>query len=443
MPRSDELKPDFSFVRGKRLLIALSGGADSVALAALLAGAREEYRLTLFAAHLDHGIRPESRGDAAFCQALCRRLEIPLACARLELREEAARLHTGLETLARARRYEFLRAQKRETGADFIALAHHMDDQAETVLMHLGRGAGPGGVCGMREVAGDLYRPLLGFRKAALTAWLQARGLSWREDATNAVDDTPRNALRLHALPALEQCYPQFVPALARCARAAQIEDDYLEEQTRIFLEDRGGGHPFCQWIDLDPPPARALLRRALMKVCPSSPDFEGVNALERLCQQPRGRLDLGKTHLAERCGRRLYFVPKQLPAIPEAPLDLDGETRFEPLCRIEAAPCDPVPIRDDPTAQVLDPEALRGAMIRLRRPGDRIRPLGCGDKLLSDFFTDKKLDRPLRDAVPLIARENRVLWACGVGISQEAALRPGCRAVQLKCIFINTTHWR
>ena len=437
MPRATELKPDFSAACGKRLLIALSGGADSVALAALLAEARSEYDLTLFAAHLDHGIRPESADDAAFCAELCRKLEIPLTCARLEIREEAARLHMGLETLARMRRYEFLQAQRQQTGADFIALAHHMDDQAETVLMHLGRGAGPGGVCGMRELSGDLYRPLLGFRKAELQAYVKSRGLSWREDATNAVADTPRNALRLHALPALEQCYPRFVPALTRYARAAQIENDYLDELTREFLEIRGGGNPFCRWIDLDPPPERALLRRALMKACPVSLDFETVNALEALCGQLRGKLDLGKTHLAERCGIRLYFVPKRLPAIPEVALKLDGATRFEPLCRIEAAPCDPVPIRDDPTTQALNAKPLRGAVIRLRRPGDRIRPLGGGDKLLSDYFTDKKLDRPLRDAVPLIARENRVLWACGVGISQEAALIPGCRAVKLKCIIL------
>lgn len=441
MRRENAPTPDFSAVRGRRLLIALSGGADSVALTVMLHRAREAYDLTLSAAHLDHGIRPESSEDAAFCRLLCDRLGIPFMSKRVDVPAEAASRRVGVETLAREIRYEWLRQCKAETGSDYIALAHHMDDQAETVLMHLARGTGPEGIGGMRMVSGDLYRPLLNCRKAELTEYLRANGFSWREDATNAIDDNPRNALRAHAIPELEKSYPQFVKAAARYARAAQIESDCLSELTRDYLDRNLGGNGLCVWLSLDNPPHRAILRRALRAACPEDAlDWDRLNALEALCAASRGRLDLGGRWLAERTGRRLYFVPKRPAPIPPAALKLEGETAFPPLGRITATPCEPVPIRDDPRRQALDPAALQGAVIRTRRDGDRIRPLGCGDRLLSDYFTDKKIDRPLRDAIPLVAVGDRVYWVCGLGISQEAALRPGGDAVRLEYSEYDTT---
>ena len=424
--------PDFSVVRGKRLLIALSGGADSVALAVLLAEARAEYRLTLYAAHIDHGIRADSPEDAAFCRALCQRLDIPFCCARLDVPAEARERREGLESAARRLRYEHLRRFKAELGAELIALAHHMDDQAETVLMHLARGAGSGGAAGMRPLCGDLWRPLLGCRKAELTDYLRGKGLAWREDATNAVADNPRNAIRLHVLPELEKSYPQCVRAIARYANTAGIEDDCLDALTGAYLARGGGVSGHCRWIDLESPPHRAILRRALLGACPESLSWEQVNALEALCGQDRGKLDIGSGVFAERTGHRLYFVQKQPMQIEPAALSPDGVTTLPGLGRVTTKPCAPVPIRDDPMRQVLNPAALAGAVLRTRRPGDRIRPLGCGDRLLSDYLIDRKVDRPLRDATPLVAVGGRVHWVVGLGISQEAALVPGCEAVEL-----------
>lgn len=425
--------PDFSVARGKRLLIALSGGADSVALAILLAQARQDCDLTLFAAHVDHGIRAESAGDAAFCQALCRRLDVPFYCARLDVPAEARRRREGLESVARRLRYEQLRRFKAEVGADLIVLAHHMDDQAETVLMHLSRGAGTGGVAGMRPLSGDLWRPLLGCRKAELADYLNQKGFSWREDATNAVADNPRNAIRLHVLSELEKCYPQCVPAIARYASTAGIENDCLDELTGEYLARGGGVSGLCRWIELESPPHRAILRRALLQACPGPLSWEQVNALEALCGQIRGKLDVSNGIFAERTGHRLYFVQKQPPQIEPVALSLDGVTALPGLGRVTAKPCAPVPIRDDPMRQVLNPATLAGAVLRIRRPGDRIRPLGCGERLLSDYLIDRKVDRPLRDATPLVAVGERVHWVCGLGISQEAALAPGCEAIELR----------
>lgn len=432
MVRNAVPKPDFSAVRGKRLLIALSGGADSVALAALLCAAREADRLTLFAAHVDHGIRPESAEDAAFCRALCQRLDIPFFCERVDIPALARLSRRGFEAEARLQRYAILNRFMAETGADYIALAHHMDDQAETVLMHLSRGAGVEGVCGMRAIQPQsrLYRPLLDYRKAELVEYLKQNGFDWRDDSTNRVDDNPRNAIRLNVIPELEHSYPQFVRAAARFAKTAQIESDYLEALTGDFLSKHFADH----WLDLSELPPRAILRRALRAACPVNElPWDQLNALEALCFEPHGKIDLSADIYAERAGHRLYFVPKRIVTVEPVQLKLDGETVCEPLCTITATPCEPKPIKDDPWRQVLNREVLEGAVIRTRREGDRIRPLGSGDKLLSDYFIDKKIDRPLRDSIALIAVGNRVHWVTGYGISQDAAVHPGDGAVLLE----------
>ena len=435
MRREQTSIPDFSAVRGRRILIALSGGADSVALAVMLAEAREAYALTLFAAHVDHGIRPESAEDAAFCRDLCGRLEIPFFCERVDVPVEASRNQCGLETAARNCRFTSLMRILDETRSDFIALAHHMDDQAETVLMHLARGAGVEGVRGMRTLTGNsrLYRPLLNWRKADLTEFLRKRSFSWREDATNRIADNPRNGLRLNVIPEIEKWYPQFVPAVARFARTAQIESDLLDALTADYLSAASSARQRCAWLSLDPLPHPAILRRAIRALCPEVLGWEQINALEALCARSRGKLDLGASVFAERTGRRLYFVRKRPLAIEPVALSLRGETYLAPLGTITASPCPPVPVMDDPFRQVLNAQVLNGAVLRTRREGDRIRPLGGGDKLLSDFFIDKKVDRPLRDATPLVAVANRVHWVIGHAISQEAAIKPGEDAVMLK----------
>lgn len=435
--RSAAPAPDFAPLRGRRVLVALSGGADSVALLVMLCEAREDLGATLFAAHLDHGIRPESAGDAEWCRALCARLGVPLYAERIDVPALAAQCGEGLESVARRERYRFLRRIKADVGANCIALAHHMDDQAETVLMHLSRGAGPEGIGGMAVISGDLVRPLLAFRKRELEAWLSRRGLTWREDATNAVADNPRNALRMHGIPALEQSYPQFVAAAARYAQSARIESDFVKDQTEVWMKGRVDRGPYGQRLLLDEMPHPAILRRAIRAICLGDIGWERLNAVEALAGASHGAQEISKDLRAERGRRHLYFLRGEPAPMREAPLDLNGVTALPGLCEISAKPSPPEAVRDDPFRQVLDAAALKGAVLRTRQNGDRFRPLGCGDRLLSDFLTDRKVDRPLRDYLALVARENRVLWVCGLGISEDAKLTGGTeRAVALDCRY-------
>ena len=429
--------PDFSLVRGERILIALSGGSDSVALTHMLWDVRSRYDLTLFAAHLDHGIRCDSRDDVLFCQNYCAELDIELITTRFEVPSEALRLGEGIETTARRLRHAWLTSVADELRVDRIALAHHMDDQAETVLMHLSRGTGPEGVCGMRPFSGRLYRPLLCMRKAQIIDYLEKHDLCWRDDATNGIDDTPRNAIRIHVIPELERCYNKAVEAISRFTISAQIESDFLSEETQRFIEDRLLIGPFGKRLDIRQEVADALLRRAIRVITDNRIDWEDLNDICVLCKRQKGVLNVSGGLRFERCGHFIYLLQDNLPVKSEIPLSLDGGTELGQICHIDAKPSCAVPIRSDPFRQVLNADALNGAVLRTRRPGDRFRPLGCGDRLLSDYFTDRKLDRPLRDHIALVACGSRVLWVCGMGISEDVKLNSvDDHAVLLDCRY-------
>lgn len=413
---------DFSPVRHKRLLVALSGGADSVALLHLLADARESMHLTLVAAHIDHCIRgEESRADAEFCREMCQALNIAFHLRRIDVPAAARASGEGLETAARRLRYEALRQCKCETQCDFIVLAHHLDDQAETVLMHLLRGCGSEGIGGMRETDGDLYRPLLNIPKSALTQFLAQRNIPWREDRTNAEAFTPRNALRLHALPVLEEIYPSAAAAIGRYAEAAQCDNRLLESLTDAFFSEHLERGPYGTRIVHPQTADEAVLRRCIRRNCGTDLSHEKLLELIALCQKKRGKLEISKTIAAERTPNALYFLPKKR-VLPE-PVPLRNGASLEGLGRISICEGRAEPIRGEPLRQMMRKGAFENAVLRTRRDGDRIRPMGCGDRLLSDYLTDKKIDRPLRDSLPLIAVGNRVLWVVGAGIAEEAKL--------------------
>lgn len=426
--------PDFSAARGRRLLVALSGGSDSVSLLCMLHEQCKPLGLTLFAAHVDHCIRgDESRADAEYCCELCARLDIPVHVQTVDVPAVCRETGEGTETAARRLRYEALRRIKAETGAEWIALAHHLNDQAETVLMHLLRGCGPEGACGMSELTGDLYRPLLRTPKSTLEEWLHERNIPWREDKTNFDPFTPRNALRLHVLPALEESYPKAAGAIARYAEAAQCENRLMDRLTDEFLAGHLERGPYGARLLRPDEADEAILRRAIRRTCPADLSHDKLVELTALCRKNRGRTGISKNLTAERTPSAIYFLQSRAVYPEPAPLPEEGTVQLGNLGTITARPSEKIPVLDDPCRQVLDADALRGAVVRTRRDGDRFRPLGTGDRLLSDYLTDRKIDRPLRDFIPLIAVGTRILWVAGVGISEDARLRPDTKnAIEL-----------
>ncbi len=224
-----------------RLVVAVSGGADSYALLRLLLELRSELQLDLIAAHLDHALRPDSADDAAWLAMQCAECDVPLLAERLA---DATAAAITSEAAARDVRRDFLARVCRSRGAGWVATGHTADDQAETVLHRLLRGTGPRGLGGMAVVAPlqpglQIIRPLLDVRRGELEAWLRSRSLDWRTDITNADPRFTRNRIRGDLLPLLrEQFNPQIDVALVRCARQCRELDDWLRKTAAAALTD-------------------------------------------------------------------------------------------------------------------------------------------------------------------------------------------------------------
>lgn len=411
-------------VKGKKVLIALSGGADSVCLMHLLAQKRDEYGMRLCAAHYHHGIRgDDADGDLEFCRTQAEMEGIPFYSERGDVPRYAREHGLGLESAAREMRYDFLERTRRSTGCDVIALAHHADDNAETVLMHILRGTGLKGLRGMPAVSGTLVRPLLGCGKKDILAYLERNGYSWREDATNRESDNPRNILRLEAMPALERAYPGCRDSLNRLALACAADDAFLDRLTDGYMRSAHVRGPYGDRLDISACPDEAILMRAVRRCVGAEVYYDSLMRVLDICRGEGVSVTVAKDIEARAEKGRLYLLRPFIPP-REVPLELNGVTVLPGICTVEAAPAPNVPVRNDPFTQVLDPDALRGAVLRTRRAGDRMHPLGMtGSQSLGDRMTDRKIPLCERDTLPLIAVGSEVIWAPGCGISHTARI--------------------
>ncbi len=302
---------------GEALVVGLSGGADSVALLDALALLRGPRRLRLVAAHLDHGLRPSAAEDAAFCRALCARLGVPLREGRADVRARAAREGRGLEDAARRERYAFLRRVAREEQAGVVAVAHTRDDQAETLLLRLLRGAGAAGLAAMRPRRGRLLRPLLDVPRDEVIAHLRARSLEWREDPTNADPAHLRNRVRHELLPYLERRFnPAARAVIARAAALLADEAAHLREEADAVLAAASAREEGDALVLGRAPLARAPLavaRAALREALRRHGGLRGVGAVhvERLLALVRSPGPSGRTLALP--GRRLARFERDL----------------------------------------------------------------------------------------------------------------------------------
>ena len=414
------------FHPGEKLLLALSGGADSTALLLLMLEESKSTPLQLFAAHFHHGLRGKSADDdLAFVTDLCARHRVPLTTGFGDMRSQGL---TG-ETAAREARYSFLRETMHRLRADVIVTAHNADDQAETILMHILRGAGVSGAAGMRPRTEDIARPLLRAARSEIEAYLAACGQPFRTDETNLCADNPRNILRLEALPAIERAYPGARRALVRFGEASEVLSGHLQREAEEFLGRHLESMPFG-WRLRDAPADDAVLHQALHRLLPGF-CREDILRAAALCRAGgRGRLSMRGIDLEKNAGCLYGILRDRKPSDAETPF-ADG-ARLDGAGTLRALPCDAVPVFSNGPVQAVDASALDGCVLRFLRAGDRIRPLGCGEKAVSDLLTDRKVPRPLRAWLPVLARGRTVLWIPGVALHDDCAIRGTCRAVRV-----------
>ena len=417
---------------GDGIVAACSGGADSLALLLLLWQLRKKYGVRIVAAHFEHGIRgEESLADAAYVKDFCAARKIPFAVASADVPAEAAARGLSLETAARELRYAFLERVRQERRFDSIAVAHHADDQSETVLMRLLRGTGTQGLAAMRPrsgAQGQIIRPLLGVTKAEIRAWCRRNHLQPREDSTNQQADCTRNRLRLLTMPQLRQEYnPELSRALCQLAEVAAAEGEYLDRQVNALWQDAGVVQKEPEFALRQKGVAaqplalqRRIIRRFWQEITGSPQDLGFVQAesLRELCiaGNTGGRQELPAGWTASVSYGRL--VCRRLPAkdlaIPSpAVLQIPGETRWGDYC-CQAQWRKSMPEHTGSLECCLKPEQVPGQMvIRSREAGDTMLLKG-GRKKLKKLLIDDKIPQAERDRIPLLAAGQEILWVVG-----------------------------
>ena len=410
---------------GECVVLGLSGGSDSVALLDVLVRLGRHRGFSVVAAHLDHALRPDSAEDAAFCRQLCATLAVPLRTSRADVAARRQAEGGGLEDAARRERHAFLRRVMDEEGAAWIALAHTRDDQAETVLLRLVRGAGGLGLSAMRPRAGDLLRPMLARSRRDVLDHLAARSLPWREDPSNADLSIARNRVRRELIPYLERHFnPAVREALARSAALLADDADVLAsvEATALTLEGLRSAPRAV---------ARLTVRRALqgagglrgvgLKHVDAILDLAATEAPSgRRVALPGGREAVFNFDEVRIAPRRVTTPPFSLPlTVPGAVALPDGRRLVARAARGPAA-ADVVAVPDAPLE------------IRTRRPGDRVRASGR-DLSLKRFLMDHRVPAQERGALPLLAAGHRVLWVPGQRL--DGADTPERRFVRLELL--------
>lgn len=457
---------------GQHVLVAVSGGADSVALLYALQELAPSLGISLTAVHLNHCIRGKaSDDDAAFVMNLTASLNIPFVQGRSDVPRRARRKGLSLEMAAREARYAFLAKMARKVGADIVATAHTADDQVETILLKLTRGAGPRGLSGIpREVTLcglRVVRPMLDVTRNEIIAFLGENGLSWREDESNRDVSFLRNRVRHEVLPVLEsKLNPKIRDVLLRTAEVISEEDRWLDDLAgSIFSECciKSGGQPFRHArptisghsiVGLECPegfqslPDKPVLdiealgkyplaaRRRVLRlwlacsgVSAELIDFDTVGRIEGLLQRKKGsgEVNIAGNWTVRRQYRQLSMEPslhRVSPSPFRVAVKIPGETILpEPRLRVVTS-LEPGVFK----AKAVGPGALpsrasisyqavgrKKVFVRSWRPGDRMKPLGMsGSKKLQDIFVDQKVPANQRKKIPLFECCDEIIWVPG-----------------------------
>jgi tRNA(Ile)-lysidine synthase len=429
------------------MMVAVSGGPDSMALLAVLYQLRSVYNVTLVVAHINHQLRgEESTRDAVFVEHQAARLGLPFSLRSVDVKGLQRTAGLSPQHAARQLRYACLAALQRALGATHIALGHTADDQAETLLMRLLRGSSPAGFAGMPPVRLPCVRPLLAVSRDAIMAYLRAEGIPWVEDSSNSHPVYLRNRVRLHLLPQLRQYNPQIASRLNELADICRAEQYLLAQQTAQVAAQvvcwQPGKRVLMRCHPYSTAPLavqRRLLRDVVDTLLPAAANasFRHIESLRRLMVHGAvgERCPLPGHWMAERHrDTTLLWHTQQLPAdapvrtlpvpgyvdIPELELRLSADIRrHSSLTATTAGACiDLAPLQLPLT-------------VRFRRPGDRFYPLGApGRRKLKAFLIDRKVPKAERDAVPLVISGSDIVWVTGYSIAEPYKVQPETRDI-------------
>ena len=431
---------------GDKVLVGFSGGADSVVLLSALMALREEWGISLCAAHINHNLRSAAGHDEEFARLFCDERDIPLAVFQADVAGFAASEKLGTEEAGRVLRYKYLHEGLAKFGAAKIALGHHADDNAETILLSLFRGAGLKGLCGIPPVNGQIIRPLLEVSRENIEAYAHENGLKYVIDETNNESDYSRNYIRNKIMPAVHEHFGGGVAAtMTRNALWMREDEEFLSAATKEAYYKLTGAacpaygvppsahkitFPINELLSQPPAITGRIIRHAITILrVEALKDIQSthIQSILDIAQGETGR----EAHLPGFIAKREYAdLILSLPAY-------DAQTDFNyplyPDIPVNTSTISAVLTLQSPKklakshcTQAFNYDKVDGVLeLRTRRPGDKIALAGTGTKKLQDYFTDTKTPKSQRDQIPLLADGSNILWIMDKHNRTGAAYEP------------------
>lgn len=431
------------FEPGDGVVLGVSGGADSVCLLFALYRLRRELGISLYVVHVNHGIRPDAERDADYVEQLCRRLELPFSLTEVDVQTLARQRGCSTEEAGRQVRYEAFERERERRQARRIAVAHHAQDRAETMLFHLFRGTGLAGLGSIRPVRGHVVRPLLGLERRDIETYLEQMQISYCQDCTNDTDAYARNRIRHHILSYAEQEICRG--ATAHLCRTADIFieiEDYMKEQVEragelCVTRQNARLNIDCQvFASLHPALQKGLLLTLLKELSPAHRDMgmQQVEQVLNLCLQSGNRaFSLPQGVGARRSYDRVVLeqpqeqkpisasVRIQVPQSPGEGFSCPVAGGILQLRRMENEKN--VNLSGNLYTKWLDCDRIEELLEwRTRRTGDYLEictTSGHGRKSIKKLFIDEKIPLQERDHIPLLAQGSHILWVAGGRISE------------------------
>jgi tRNA(Ile)-lysidine synthase len=422
----------------ERLLIALSGGPDSVCLLRILKILQEELRLDLQAQYIDHGLRPGEAGlEIDFCKNLCAKFNLPFLTKKVDVKCYAREKKLNIQEAARELRYRAFEETARDFNAEKIALGHTADDQAETVLMRLLRGTGPAGLSGIPPVRGKFIRPLIEVQRKEVEQYLGEEKIDFIIDSSNLKKDYLRNEIRLSLMPRIKEINPNIADTLLRTASIFREEERYFEilvAKTLMKVVSRKKNSHIELFLSPLEAMEKVILRRTLRRAIDETKGLRGISFIhiEDIIElvkkgKPGDRLYLPHGIRAIKTYSTLTLTSESPVRLNSYTLNVPGEIILKETGVLIHASLGETQDFEEPsqsvredadfkTSATFDAERLIFPLIiRSREKGDFFYPLGFGKKKkLQDFFVDEKVPRDERDAIPLIVSGDDIVWVVG-----------------------------
>lgn len=422
------------------ILAAVSGGVDSMVMLDCLHELRGDLDLRIVVAHLDHRLRGESsRKDALFVGNQAEKRNLKFVKGERKVKEFAKKNSLSTEEAARVARYEFLRSTCQKQCCDFIALGHQKDDQAETVMLNLIRGAGLKGLSGMNPVRGEFIRPLLECSREEIKAYARKRDLPWHEDETNREVKYRRNKIRNELLPSLEEEYnPNIKETLARTAHLlsevanftkGEVEESWKEIRTKTNEEAVRFSHR--QLDNYHRYVKKEIIRRAIKELRGNLSDItytHVTSVLEEINDpKPRSKIHLPGEIIFEKTQNYAQFARETKDKASSFTYNLPskGKKKIREIgweFDLRPSKLEEQIFPEDPLKEYVDLNKFEGQLkVRNRREGDRFTPLGMkGTKKLKDFFIDENVPYHQRDSIPIVCDQQGIIWVVGFRLEEK-----------------------